>query len=434
MLATSVAAAVALGLGLSACSSNDSGSGGDNTAAAPEWNNTGNGDLRVWLVGNTDTPQAAVDYLVKQYKTETGHDLKVERQSWTGLVDKYSTVLTGNDAPDIVEIGNTQSAAFTSAGAFLDLTSKKAELGGDDLLPGFVEAGTYDGKFYAAPYYSGARAIFYSKEILDKAGATVPKTFDEYVATGKAMTTDTVSGIWAPGKDWYNAMPYVWVNGGEIATKDGDQWKAGFESEGAIAGLKQLQDVYQNATHARPDQDETDPQIPFCEGKVGFLSAPTWVRWSLAAKEDDKVPGCVSTYASEKNLHSFALPGKEEGTFAPVFAGGSNIAIPSKSKNQDNAYKAMQIMLSDGYQEILAKAGLVPAKVSQAKFLPTDEFSQAAANAAKGAKLTPASPNWADVEASNILQDSFSKIASGADVTQVAKDLDAKINEILNKN
>ena len=55
----------------------------------------------------------------------------------------------------------------TSAGAFLDLTDKKAELGGDDLLPGFMEAGTYDGKFYAAPYYAGARIVFYRKALFE---------------------------------------------------------------------------------------------------------------------------------------------------------------------------------------------------------------------------------------------------------------------------
>ena len=51
----------------------------------------------------------------------------------------------------------------------MDLTDKYEELGGDDLLPGFVDVGTYDGKFYAAPYYSGSRLVFYRKDMY-KAG------------------------------------------------------------------------------------------------------------------------------------------------------------------------------------------------------------------------------------------------------------------------
>lgn len=422
-------------LALTACSSNADNPGADNSsspasepssAAAPAA-----GDIRVWLVG-TDTPQDARDYLKTTFESENpGSTLTIEEQSWTGLVDKYTTALSGSDAPDLVEIGNTQAAAFTSAGAFLDLTDKKAELGGDDLLPGFVEAGSYDGKFYAAPYYSGARVVTTTKSIVgDKAE---PKTWDEFVADAKALTTDTVSGLWMPGKDWHDFVTFVWVNGGEIATQGSDgTWQAGFESDAAIKGLTQFQDLAKNANHAPTDAVETDQQVPFCAGQIGYLMAPSWIRWSIAAAEDAKAPGCVSTLGAEDQLSAFAVPGTSAGTFAPVLAGGSNIAIPAKSAHQDLAYKALQIVLSDDYQKILAANGLVPAKVSQAKFLPTDVFSQAAANAAANAKLTPASPKWADVEASQALEDAFSKLAQGQDVKTVAADLDAKINATLN--
>ena len=86
-----------------------------------------------------------------------------------------------------MEVGNTQAAAFTSAGAFLDLTDEYEALGGDDLLPGFVEAGTYDGKFYAAPYYSGARIVFYNTAQYATAGVEVPTTLDEYVSNAGTL-------------------------------------------------------------------------------------------------------------------------------------------------------------------------------------------------------------------------------------------------------
>lgn len=422
-------------LALTACSSNNTAGDSTSSAAAGGATTTAAAPaaaaIRVWLVG-TDTPQDARDYLKTTFEAQNpGSTLTIEEQSWTGLVDKYTTALSGSDSPDLVEIGNTQAAAFTSAGAFTDLTSKKAELGGDDLLPGFVEAGSYDGKFYAAPYYSGARVVTTTASIVgDKA---TPKTWDEFIANAKAMTTSKVSGLWMPGKDWHDFVTFVWVNGGEIATQGSDgKWAAGFESAGAIKGLTQFQDLAMHANHAPTDAVETDQQVPFCAGQVGYLMAPSWIRWSIAAKEDAKAPGCVSTLGAADKLSAFALPGTTAGTFAPVLAGGSNIAIPAKSAHQDLAYKALQIVLSDGYQEIMAKNGLVPAKVSQAKFLPSDVFSQAAANAAANAKLTPASPKWADVEASQALEDAYSKLAQGQDVKTVAADLDAKINATLN--
>ncbi len=96
------------------------------------------GDIRVWLVG-TDTPQEARDYLKATFEAENpGSTLTIEEQAWGGLVDLLTTNLSGSDSPDVVEVGNTQAAAFTSAGAFLDLTADYEALGGDDLLPGFV--------------------------------------------------------------------------------------------------------------------------------------------------------------------------------------------------------------------------------------------------------------------------------------------------------
>ncbi len=285
------------------------------------------GDIRVWLVG-TDTPQEARDYLKTTFETENpGSTLTIEEQSWGGLVDLLTTNLSGSDSPDVVEVGNTQAAAFTSAGAFLDLTADFDELGGSDLLPGFVEAGSYDGKFYAAPLYSGARLVFYKKDALADAGLSVPTTLDEYISNAKALSTDTVSGIWWPGQDWYNALPYIWENGGEVATFSGGEWSAQFSSAGSIAGLTQVQEVMTDASRAPKDANETNPQVGYCEGTAVQLSAPSWVKWSILAPLDAETPGCPD---EEANLGVYALPGMDGGA-AQVFAGGSNIAVSAKS-------------------------------------------------------------------------------------------------------
>ena len=49
-----------------------------------------------------------------------------------------------------------------------------------------------------------------------------------------------VSGVYWPGQDWYNALPFIWENGGEIAVLDGDQWDAQLSSPESLAGLEQV--------------------------------------------------------------------------------------------------------------------------------------------------------------------------------------------------
>lgn len=403
------------------------------SGCAPAGNTGGEaetGDIRVWLVG-TDTPQDARDYLKETFEEENpGSTLTIEEQAWGGLVDLLTTNLSGSDSPDVVEVGNTQASAFTSAGAFLDLTGDYEALGGDDLLPGFVEAGSYDGKFYAAPLYSGARLVFYKKDALAAAGLGVPTTLDEYIENAEALAAANPgkSGLWWPGQDWYNALPYIWENGGDIATFEDGEWVAGFSSPESIAGLEQVQRVMTNASLAPKDANETNPQVGFCEGTTLQLSAPSWVKWSILAPVDAEAPGCPD---QEANLGVYALPGADGGA-AQVFAGGSNIAVSAKSAHPELAKKALAIILSDEFQTIYGKNGLVPAKLSLADTLGTDEVAQAIAQAAGNARLTPASPKWADVEASGVLTDFFVQIAQGGNVEELAAGLDERINEILN--
>ena len=385
-------------------------------------------EIRVWLVG-ADTPQDARDYLVETFEEENpGSTLVIEEQQWTGLVDTLTTALSSSDSPDIVEVGNTQAPAFTSVGAFRDLSGIYEDLGGDDLLPGFVEAGTYDGTLYAAPYYSGARIVFYNTAQYATAGVEVPATLDDYVANAGAIASALpgVSGVYWPGQDWYNALPFIWENGGEIAVLDGDEWDAQLSSPESLAGLEQVAEVMATST-APKDGDETDVWVPFREEQGATLSAPSWAYWSII-EDAEKQPTALTDA-----LGYYALPGKDGGA-AQVFAGGSNIAISAKSAHPELAESALKIIFSDEYQGILAGAGLVPAKQSLGGDVAaaSPELAAVIADAAANAKLTPASPKWADVEAARLLQDFFVKIATGGDIEALATQLDLDIEDILN--
>lgn len=404
--------------------------------AAPTTSDAATGDLTVWLVG-TDTPDTARQYLKDTFEAENeGWTLKIEEKTWDDVSNTYTAALSSNDAPDVVEVGNTQAIGFADAGLFLDITDIKEELGGSDLLSGLVDAGSMDGALYAAPYYAGGRIVFYTPQIV---GDTLPETLEEYVEKGISLKTDTVSGIFAPGKDWYNALPYIWNFGGEIAVQDGDSWDAQFSSADSIKGLELLQKVYTEASVAPVDGNERLGNIAFCAGEVGFLSSPAWAAgnltgawpWGDEAAGEEVSAGCPDTYA--KDLAAFPLPGAKAGETAPIFAGGSNVAVAYKSDAPNKAKAALKIMLSEDYQKLLAEQGLTPGLISAASALPDTDIAKAQATALANSKSTPASPNWAEVESAQIIPDALVKIAQGGDVTQIATELDAAIEAILNK-
>lgn len=410
---------------LAACGNEDDGSSSNDGGGAES------ADIRVWLNG-TDTPQEARDWLKETFEDQNpGSTLTIEQQEWDGLVEKLTTSLSSeSETPDVVEIGNTQAPTFTSAGAFSDLTGELDALGGDDLLPGFVDGATVDGKTYAVPYYAGSKYIFYRKDLLEKAGLEVPTTLDEFVQTAIELKKANpkpanFSGFWFPGQDWRNGAAFVWAAGGELAVEEGGEWTPALSSDESLAGLEMAQQLFMEASGAPKDGNEADPWTPFCAGEVGMMSTPGWVKGLIEAEDT----GCPDTYAKEMGV--FALPGTD-GEPAPVLLGGSDIAIAAKSSHQELAQEAVALMLSDDYQTIMAGAGLTPAKESLASLLGDDEYAAATVAAASNAKLTPAAPGWANVEGARVLEDLFSAIAQGGDVAELAAEADEQMSGQLN--
>jgi N,N'-diacetylchitobiose transport system substrate-binding protein len=399
------------------------------TTAAP--GGSGGGEtIRLWLNG-TDTPDDVVQYAITEFnKQHPDVTVKLERQQWTGIVEKLTTALSGSDAPDVVEFGNTQAQTFEAAGAVIDLTDKKADLGGDDFLQSLDEAGTYDGKLYAVPYYAGARIVIYRKDLFEKSGIAVPTTLEEFLAAGEKLKTDNAStpnfsGIYLPGKNWYAMLSYLWEWGGDIATKDGDKWVGQFDSPESAKGLEFFKQVFDEANAAPADSDDANDFLAFCQNEVGMMPAPGWKPGQIL----DEKQGCPDM---EPNIGVFALPGSTAGTTAPVFLGGSNIAIPTKSQHQELAYDLVKIMLSAGYQQKMADAGLIPALKSQLGAVTGSDAAVAQAKAAENSQFVPTSEKWAGVEAANVLPDMLVKIAQGTPIPDAAKAADSQIESMLN--
>ena len=413
-------------LALCACSNESPGTepaGNDDTPAAEV------AEIRLWING-ADTPDEAREWLIAAFEdANPGSTLTIEEQQWEGLVERLTTSLSSeSETPDVVEVGNTQAATFTTAGAFADLTDQLEELGGDDLLPGFVEAGSSGGRTYAVPYYAGSKFVFYRKDLFEQAGLEVPTTMDEFVDAAVTLKQDNptsanFSGFWLPGQDWRNGVTFVWDAGGDLAVEEGEQWQGSLSTPESIEGLETVQRLFLEASGAAKDGNEADPQVPFCAGEVAMLSAPGWLRGVL----EDPASGCPDMMA---NVGVFALPG-DAGEPAPVLLGGSNIAVSANSQHPELAKSLVDLMLSEEFQTIMGEHGLTPALLSLAPLLGTDEYAQAAIAASSNARLTPAAAGWASVEGSRVLEDLFVAIANGGDVAELATAADESITSSL---
>ncbi len=80
--------------------------------------------LTVWL--QTDADQPTWEPIVKAANAEfekanPGWSVDVQTQTWGNHLQKFDATLAGGNAPDVIEMGNTEMTKYMAAGAFQDL-------------------------------------------------------------------------------------------------------------------------------------------------------------------------------------------------------------------------------------------------------------------------------------------------------------------------
>ena len=192
-----------------------------------------------------------------------------------------------------------------------------------------------------------------------------------------------------------------------------------------MAGIRSYEEIYKAISKAPADTDEATPQQfeVFAKGNVGMMIGLPW--------EANSVLG--ANKALKGKIGTFPIPSHTAGQTAPVFLGGSDLAIPAASANQSQAYDWVKLMLSEKYQTRLAKEnGAIPATASLGEsVLGNDPLLGSMVKSSSNGQITPNDPTWAAVETgANPLKDMMTKILSGkASVDQAAKEASGLITE-----
>jgi N,N'-diacetylchitobiose transport system substrate-binding protein len=401
--------------------------------------------LTVWLMNGS-----ASDDLVKQLNDEfeaahPGVTVKYEVQQWNGIVSRLNGALAAPVPPDVVETGNTQTANYAAAGALLDITDKRADLGGgtsadstsadEAWLGGLNDSSMWDGKLYAAPFYAGNRVVIYNKDQFAAAGIDPASitTKDKMIEAAKKLQTANssvadYSGLYIPGQNWYALMSFIEDHGGQIAKLEGDKWVGTLDTPEAQAGIQDYIDYFKAGSTGPADNDEANPEqaTVMAAGKAGMMIANLWELGYTESKND----------AIKGKLGVFKIPSATGKDSAPVFLGGSNLGIAAGSQNADLALDWVKLLTGEKYQKLMIAAGNVPNSKTLAETATSENpnLAVAAGAAAAGSFVTPQDPRWASVEAgANPLKDMLTKAITGqASLQDAAKAANAEIEARMN--
>ncbi|MEV6260063.1 extracellular solute-binding protein [Streptomyces sp. NPDC051784] len=386
---------------------------------------TDSSTVTVWLMKGSAS-QDFIDRFKESYEAEhPSVELEIVLQEWSGIGPKVLGALQGDDAPDVIEVGNTQVAQYAETGKLRDLTLESMrDLGGEDWIPGLAEPGKVNGGQYGIPWYAANRVVIYNKDLFAQAGITeLPKTREEWVEISEKLNTAGRQGIYLAGQNWYVLAGFIWDEGGELADEGGGDWQGALDSPAALRGM----DFYKTLQAFGDGPKDADEQSPpetdvFAEGDVAqIISVP-----GSAALIEQKNPELKG------KLGYFPIPGKTAGKPGSVFTGGSDLIVPEGADHRGEGVDVVKALAGPEWQTELARAmSYVPNKPALANVVEAQEGTAAMAVGATQGRATPNSPYWPAVEADNPIKPYMTAVLEGGDPAEEAKKASERITSKL---
>lgn len=354
---TAVMASV-LSLAMAACGSGgDSSGGGDEQVSDAEVNAAleKGGTLTVWgweptleqVVKDFEAEYPKVD--VKLVNAGTGTD------QYTALQNAMSA---GSGVPDVAQIEYFALSQFALGDSVTDLTAFGAGKLDGTFSPGPWSSVHSGDSIYGLPIDSGPMAMFYNKELFDKHDIDVPTTWDEYVdAARKLHKADPSAYMASDTGDPGSATSMIWQAGGKPFDVQGTKVSVDLADEGSQRFAQMWQPMLDENLVA-PITGWTDEWYKALgDGTIATLVTGAWMPITLES----------AVQAGAGKWRVAPMPQWEPGGEATAENGGSSLAVPSASENQELAY---------GFLEYAAVGEGVQARIDGGAFPATVEDQQ----------------------------------------------------------
>ncbi|MDJ0462435.1 extracellular solute-binding protein [Streptomyces sp. H27-C3] len=381
--------------------------------------------VTVWLMKDSVSDGFLARFTEEFKKDHDSIELDIEIQEWTGIGDKVTAALRSDEAPDLIEVGNTQVAQYAEGDGLRDLSAESVgDLGSKDWLPGLADPGSINGRQFGIPWYAANRVVIYNKDLFKEAGITQPPaTRDQWLTDTAALNSTDTQGIYLAGQDWYTLAGFVWDEGGELAEETGGDWQGALHTPAALKGMDFYQRLQALGSGPKNADEATPPQADvFAEGDVAqIVSIPGAAK--LIEQRSPELKG---------KLGYFPIPGKSEARPGAVLAGGSDLIVPEKSDAQDAAIEVVKALAGEKWQTELSRAmSYVPNKTSLANVIEGQEGTAAMAAGAAQGRTPPNSPQWAAVEADNPIKTYMAQALTGDDPARAARAASGEITRML---
>jgi multiple sugar transport system substrate-binding protein len=253
--------------------------------------------------------------------------VRIEQQSVPAaqVMTKALRMASSKSLPDIVQFDASEMPTFAEAGGLVDL--RGLGLSTRDVPEGIVNFGSYRGTYYGAARSVNTLALFYNRDILDRAGLEVPTTWEELRDTAKKLTQGKRYGLAlsAGGAEdgVFQFTPFMWSNGGDETDLDGPE---------VVEALDYWKTLLQDGSLSKSTVNWTQADVndQFMAGNAAMMINGPWQ---------------VETLNTKKSLHwgIARIPVPEAGDKSVGPLGGAVLTVP-RTGDEDRERTAGRIV------------------------------------------------------------------------------------------
>jgi len=343
-----------------------------------------------------------------------------------------NTVLSAEDPSlDVFILDIIRPAQFAAAGWTVPLDEavgdKQALLA--SYLPAYAEANQVDGKLVALPAFADAMFLYYRKDLLEKHGLAVPKTWTELAEIAKkvqaAENDPKLQGVSFQGKAIEGAnctflLPY-WSMGKELVTNG----KLSLDKDAAARSFQTWLDLV-GAGVAKKNIAEVatdDTRKEFQAGNALFA-----VLWSYGWAHFQGPESAV-----KDKVGVAVLPAVEGGQSVSCI-GGWQWGVSAYSENPEEATRLVRFMSSPETSKLLAIDGALlpvfPALYEDPDVLKAAPWFKDALPVVQTARARPVTPRYNEV--SEIIRTSVNAVLAGTTPPEGAvSQMEARLRRVL---
>lgn len=338
---------------LAACSN----SGSDEASGGKEGGKKENGSAQLRFATWDSGKELQIQQKIAKAFEEKHPGVKVQVEAYgDGFDQKLAASFGAKNPPDVMYMWNFP-AYYQSLEPLDSYIEGDQEMDMNDFYQGLFNYSRMEGKIYGMPSGFTTRAIYYNKDLFDKAGIAYPKdgwTWDDFKAIAKKLSDPSKKqygfGI-VPEPDTYDLQGLVWSNGGSYISEDGKKVKGYMNSPETIGAIQTLGDLLKtkSAVLVGGKNQQSGDDI-FKAGKIAMWESGIW---PLAGFKDAGI-----------NVGTVEVP-----TFGDKPAKGviatSAVSIAKDSKNKELAYEFVKFYSSA--EAIKMRTSDLPVRISVVK-------------------------------------------------------------------